>query len=256
MLVYRFRLICEEHDNFFREIDIQPGQTFLDFHSIILESTELTHCDRASFFITDKKYKKDKEISLKTEKRQVRVYDPELDEIILQILVPPLMKVSKLKNFMEDPHQKMIYEFQGKELFSFHIELFKIIQVDNAGYYPRCVRSSGELPKKVELPPLPLEVPPAPRVVVPKAPAPKRAEIPKMEVPDADETEIAEIENQLEPLLAEDETTAFEPPDISGMEDQFQMDEEEGEIEHIEDYEDLDNLEQKFSGYDRDTDDY
>ena len=72
MLIYRFRITCEEHDGFLREIEIQPGQTFLDFHHILLDSAELLHCERASFFNMDKKYKKDKEISLKAEKRHHR----------------------------------------------------------------------------------------------------------------------------------------------------------------------------------------
>ena len=58
MIIYRFRITSEEHENFLREIDIQPKQTFFDFHLAIVEAAELLHCERASFFPTDKKYKK------------------------------------------------------------------------------------------------------------------------------------------------------------------------------------------------------
>ena len=98
MLIYRFKITCEEHDGFLREIEIQPNQTFLDFHHIIIDSSELLHCERASFFMTDKKYKKDKEISLKSEKRQVRKYDDDLDQVVTESLTLPLMKNSKNKS--------------------------------------------------------------------------------------------------------------------------------------------------------------
>lgn len=255
MLVYRFRLISEEHDSFIREIDILPGQTFLDFHLIILESTELTHCDRASFYMTDKKYKKDKEISLKSEKRQIRKYDEELDELICQTVIPPLMKKSKLKNYIEDPHQKMIYEFQGIEFYSFHIELFKIIQADSSWSYPQCVKKSGELPKKMELPPpVVTETVSPPKVILPKIQIPKRKETAKLEKVEENEVELVEIENQLVEML-EEEAPVIAVQEVSAEEEET-YDGEEGEMDHIEDYESLDNLESKYSGFDRESDDY
>jgi len=248
-------LISEEHDNFIREIDILPGQTFLDFHTAILESAELTHCDRASFYMTDKKYQKDKEISLKSEKRQIRKYDEDLDELVSQTVVPPLMKKTKLKNFIEDPHQKMIYEFHGTDFYSFHIELFKIIQADSAWSYPHCVKKSGELPKKVELPPPVItEIVSLPKVILPKIQVPKLKEPAKLEKVEENEVELVEIEIQLGEILEED-APVIAVQEISGEEEE-NYSREDGEIEHIEDYEDLDNLENKYSGFDRESDDY
>jgi len=255
MLVYRFRLISEDHDNFIRDFDILPGQTFLDFHAIILESTELTHCDRASFFMTDKKYKKDKEITLKSEKRQIRQYDEDLDEMVTLTVVSPLMKKSKLKTFIEDPHQKMIYEFHGKEFYSFHIELFKIIQADNTWSYPQCVKRTGELPKKVEFtPPIATETVIPPKVILPKIHLPKTEEKPKLDKIKQDDVELVNIESQLGEIL-EEEAPVIAIQEISAEEEGAYSGEEE-EIEHIEDYEDLDNFESKYSGYDRESDDY
>ncbi|MEI6456414.1 MAG: hypothetical protein WCO93_09010 [bacterium] len=255
MLVYRFRLISEEIDNFIRDYDILPGQTFLDFHSVIMESMELTHCDRASFFMTDKKYKKDIEISLKTEKRQVRKYDEDLDEIVSQTITPPLMKKSKLKEYIEDPHQKMIYEFQGKDFHSFFIELFKIIQADNTFSYPRCVKKGGELPKQPDLPPpAPAESITPPKVVVPKIRIPKAADLPKPVKIVEEEPELTDIEAELEEIIQEEAPVLAVQESSADEEESF--DGEEEEIEHIEDYDDIDNLERKYSGIDRESDDY
>lgn len=255
MLVYRFRLISEDHDNLIRDIDILPGQTFFDFHVIIMESTELTHCEQASFYLTDKKYKKDKEITLKSVKRQIRKYDEDLDEIVSQTVVPPLMKKAKLKNFIEDPHQKMIYEFQGNEFYSFHIELFKILQADNSWSFPQCVKKNGELPKKAEiLPPIATDTATPPKGIQPKIQIPKPQEIAKPNKIEEDEVELAEIGIQLGELLAEE--APLIATQVVSSEEEESYDKEEEEMEHIEDYDDLDNLESKYSGYDRDSDDY
>jgi hypothetical protein len=263
MLIYRFRITCEEHDGFLREIEIQPNQTFLDFHHVLLETTELLHCERASFFNTDKKYIKDKEISLKAEKRQVRKYDEDLDQVVTESVTLPLMKTEKLKNYIEDPHQKMIYEFVGRDVFSFHIELFKIFPVDGVPSFPRCIKRVAELPKKAEQPAQVPEVLVSPRIVIPKIPLPKLDELMKFDDIVEDEQELAVIENELGGLIEETvEETSFEKAGTgdNGIDDFLygeQEDTEEDEkLDHLEDYEDIENLDQRISGFDRDSDDY
>jgi hypothetical protein len=263
MLIYRFRVTCEEHDGFLREIEIQPNQTFLDFHHILLESAELLHCERASFFMTDKKYKKDKEISLKAEKRQVRKYDEDLDQVVTDSLTLPLMKTEKLKNYIEDPHQKMIYEFVGRDIFSFHLELFKIFPSDGVSSFPRCIKRVGELPKKAEQPTLAAEEPVAPKAVIRKIPLPKIEGLVKFDDIIEDEHELAAIESELEGLIEE---TADEPVTESaetgdhGVDDFLYGEQEEAEedekLDHLEDYEDIESLDERLSGFDRESDDY
>jgi hypothetical protein len=263
MLIYRFRITCEEHDAFLREIEIQPNQTFLDFHHILLDSAELLHCERASFFNTDKKYKKDKEVSLKQEKRQVRKYDEDLDQVITESVSLPLMKTEKLKNYIEDPHQKMIYEFIGRDIFSFHIELFKIFPTDEVVSFPRCIKRVAELPKKAEQPAPVANAPVAPKVIIPKVPLPKIEELVKFDDIVENEHELAAIESELDGLLDEaTEEIAFETKDEEdhGNNDflygEHDGSEDEEKLDHLDDYEDIENLDKRLSGFDRDSDDY
>ena len=111
MLIYRFRVTSEDQEDFIREIEIQPTQTFLDFHEIILSCSDLETCQNAFFYTTDKKYKSHQEISFRQKKKKVRKYDNELDEIVTEEKPLHLMKNSKLNAFIEDPHQKMIFEY-------------------------------------------------------------------------------------------------------------------------------------------------
>ena len=223
----------------------------------------MLHCERASFFNTDKKYKKDKEISLKAEKRQVRKYDEDLDQVVTDSVSLPLMKTEKLKNYIEDPHQKMIYEFVGRDIFSFHIELFKICPADEVASYPRCAKRVGELPKKTEQPTPVKETPAVPKVVVPKVPLPKMVDLMKFDDIVEDEHELAVIEKELDGLMDE----PVDEPVFEGAEteeetvhdflyDEGEETEEEDKLDHLEDYEDIESLDKHLSGFDRESDDY
>ncbi|MCX6279718.1 MAG: hypothetical protein NT004_16740 [Bacteroidetes bacterium] len=262
MLIYRFKVTCEESDGFLREIEIQPNQTFLDFHHILVDSSELLRCEKASFYITDKKYKKDREISLKSAKKQIRKYDEDNDQVVTELVPVPLMKTEKLKNYIEDPHQKMIYEFVGREDFSFHLELFKIFQSEGTISFPRCIKHIGELPKKAEQPvPVP-EKPIDPKIVIPKIALPAINNIAKLEHLVENEDELAAIESELGGLLAEAATSSNGDQELGVSADydysfgQNDEDQEDEHIDHLDDFDDLESLDRRMSGFDHDSDDF
>ncbi|MCK9422457.1 MAG: hypothetical protein M0Q38_07655 [Bacteroidales bacterium] len=256
MLIYLFRITSDEHEDFLREIEIQPKQTFLDFHEILIESAELIHCERASFFMTDKKYKKDKEITLKTYKRQVRKYDEDLDQVVTETVALPLMKNAKLNQYIEDPHQKMIYEFVGKEHHSFFIDLFKILHSDGLPSYPRCIKRTGELPKQ-PVQPFPIaSKPETPKITIPKIIIPKPEELAKLDNIVEDESELAIIENELENLLVEETAIIDAPKPVSDDDEAYSYGEEKEEMEHIEDYDDIESLDKRYYGFDQESDDF
>ena len=255
MLIYHFRIVSVDHEDFLREIQIQPKQSFLDFHAILIESAELLHCEKASFFLTDKKYHKNKEITLKSEKRPIRKYDEDLDQVITETVTLPVMKHARLNEYIEDPHQKMIYEFSGKDHFSFQIELFRILKTDERISFPRCVKRVGELPKKAEqpLPEVTRQAPPKPSQ--PRIPLPKIQDTTKPDALVEDEEELASIENDLS-LLLEEETAPLSIPASPAEDSEEYGYANEEEMEHIEDYDDIDAIDRPYNGYDQESDDY
>ena len=266
MLIYRFKITSQEHEEYSMEIEIQPGQTFRDFHECIIENSELLPPEKAFFYPTDKKYKRSTEISLKSYKKQQKVYDPEMDEMVLVTSTPKLMKDARVKNYIEDPHQRLVYEYHGKAEHTFLIELFRIVQADGADVYPRCVKRTGELPKPVVLPVI-AETPKAEteKPAMPKIVLPKLDTIAKFDDIEEDEEELAKIEEGIEDLLDEalpagDETDEKPAAASDDEEDQsiYGQDEEEDEddrLEHLEDYDDIENIEIKYSRFDNDQDD-
>ncbi len=264
MIIYRFRVTTDEQEDFLREIEIQPGQNFLDFHEAILSCSDLHKCERAFFYTTDKKYKKHQEISLKPAKKQVKKYDGELDEIVTEIKTPHLMKDSVLKQFIEDPHQQMIYEFYGKENHFFNIELFKIIKTDELVSLPRCAKASGELPRPIVQPVAPVVAPPEEEATIhPPLSAPGGRES-MFDALQENDAEIEEIEEHLDEILETEEEEV--PEDVNQPEkkkeagldpdEDFIDDEEQGNMQSLDEMEDIENLEIKNPDFDRESDDY
>jgi hypothetical protein len=257
MLIYRFRITSADQEDFIREIEIQPTQTFLDFHDVITSCSDLDSCQNAVFFNTDKKYKPHSEISLKLQKKQLKKYDEELDEIVTVTATPHLMKDSQLKRFIEDPHQRMIYEYTGKDFLVFHIELFKIMKTDEIYDLPRCTKRVGELPKRVEVVVAGESAHEKEKVVeIPIIPPSLKPNI--FEGLHEDEAELAEIENSLDDFLEIDGVNEgeAESPVVSLHEDEEFGTEEDDRMESLEDYEDLENLEMKHRNFDRNSDEF
>lgn len=130
-MIYRFKVWFEEEEDINRIIDIQPSATFLDLHNTILDSISFKKELPSSFFCSDDNWRKGKEISLN-------------DASKLQ------MANVKIKDHVNDPHQKFIYITDFNEQWTLCVEL-QSIQNDVKGIsYPFVFKSVGKAPKQNE----------------------------------------------------------------------------------------------------------
>ena len=152
MQAYRFRLLYDEQEDFLRDIEIKPGQTFRDFHDVIVSSVGIEGQELASFFVCDRKWNKQKEITL------INMMDPSENQAVIQddedapvkVQIPVLvMDEVKLRDVIEDPHQRFLYEYDFLSPRIFFIELMRILDADESKTYPLCVRKEGTLAKAV-----------------------------------------------------------------------------------------------------------
>lgn len=133
MAVYKFRLTFEDYEDIYRDIEIRSTHTFFDFHEIILQSIGFDTKHAASFFASDDFWRKGTEITLLEEDLEPGV---------------KLMKNAKISAYIERPNQRFIYLYDKKVLWSFLIELIKLVPEDVKVKYPRCVKSAGQAPKQ------------------------------------------------------------------------------------------------------------
>lgn len=123
-------------EDFFRDIEIKSTQTFLDFHQIILESIDFKAGQLASFYMSNDNWKKLQEITLE---------DMTEDE---ENPVPEMAK-SKLSDYINDPHQKILYVYDFIELWTIQCEMTGIVLKEKAGeVYPRITKKLGMAPKQ------------------------------------------------------------------------------------------------------------
>lgn len=133
MAVYRFKVYFEEDESIIREIDIKSTQTFENFHTIIQSAINFDGAHPTSFYVSTENWRRGKEIILLHNKHS-------------KDLKGTWMHETKIAAYVEDPHQKFIYEFDpdgGNWILL--IELMKIIP-DASVTYPRINKSVGAAP--------------------------------------------------------------------------------------------------------------
>lgn len=147
MQAYRFRLLSADQDDFLRDIEIKPGQTFRDFHEIVKTSVGLEGNELASFFVCDSKWMKQKEITLiDMMEEDIATTDPEDEDEPAKSKMPiEVMDHVKIRDVIEDPHQRLLYEFDFLNTKTFFIELTRIIDANPQQQYPVCIRKEGNL---------------------------------------------------------------------------------------------------------------
>lgn len=143
MAVYKFKIVVEDNEDIYREIEILSGQTFDDFHNIIQDVFKFDKKHAASFFVSDDYWRKDQEITLRKE-------DLELDaeEIRKNVSPKKLMSATKIAKYIDSPRQRFLYVFDPAVKWTFCIELMKILPDNPKLTYPVCVKSIGSAPKQ------------------------------------------------------------------------------------------------------------
>lgn len=135
MVTYRFRVSFEDFDDVVREIDIKTTQTFEDLHLAIHKTTGYNPNKSSSFYVSTDNWLKGEEIAHLPSERKIE-------------RGVALMANSKIKKYIEDPHQKFYYIYDFNRPFDFHVELIKIIlDANEALEYPYIFKTIGEAPK-------------------------------------------------------------------------------------------------------------
>jgi hypothetical protein len=128
MSVLKFRVEIDEVEDLYRDIEILSTQTFKEFHDSLLKYFEIVKRKPASFFVSNEKWQKTKEISLGFE----GTVDTSIDGLKEQ-LGKQIGKKSK----------RLIYINEAFPNLTFLIELISEGGAIIKAKYPVCVKSVG-----------------------------------------------------------------------------------------------------------------
>ena len=142
MALYRFKVIFEDYDEVIRVIDIKSTHTFFDLHIAIQDSIGFDKSQLASFYLSDDQWKKGYEITIEN----MHTTEDMADE---NYIPTPVMKESRLCDFINDPHQKFVYVFDFLNMWTLYVELTDIVLSENPKLnYPACIKTVGLAPKQ------------------------------------------------------------------------------------------------------------
>lgn len=134
MPLLKFRIYWEEDDNIYRDIVLQTGQTFHTFHESILKSFEFDNKHPASFFESNDKWLRGREIS---------------SEVLVNKKDAPALSMVKtpVSALVDNPDKKFIYTYDPVKKWTFQVELIGVEKdEDSKKEYPLCVKKEGVAP--------------------------------------------------------------------------------------------------------------
>ena len=118
-MIYRFTIVSDEADNFLREIKIDADATFLDLCKAVLASCNYSDDQITSFYITNDEWEKISEV---TREDMGTSYS---DEDVY------VMEDTRLRDVIEEEHQRMMFIFDTFEQRALYMELKEIIPGTN-----------------------------------------------------------------------------------------------------------------------------
>lgn len=133
-MVYRFKLVSDEVDNFSREIEIDSDASFLQLRNAILDSVGYSKDELDSFFLCDDDWQKEEEITLED-------MDTSSDTDSW------LMETTPLYEMIEEEGQKLIFVFDYMTERSFFMEMKESIPGRNLAE-AICTLKQGKAPKQ------------------------------------------------------------------------------------------------------------
>ncbi len=131
MPLLRFRVYWEEDDQVYRDIEIRAGQTFLEFHKAIMQAYEFDGKHSASFFDSNERWQKGREIS---------------SEVLVNKKDAPALSMMRtpVTALIVKPDHKFLYEYDPVKKWNFLVELIGVSKEEDAKRtYPFVLRKEG-----------------------------------------------------------------------------------------------------------------
>lgn len=135
-MVFRFRMLSDENDNFVRDYEVKYDMSLLEFHTFILRSLEYEEC-MASFFTADERWEKLREFTL------VEMGNDGEE-------APQLMEQVSLGQIIHSKRDRLIYLFDLFGNRAYYLELTGSYEADPGALYPREIYARAEVPDQYD----------------------------------------------------------------------------------------------------------
>lgn len=136
-MVYKFRLLSNEEQEFVRDVEILSDQTFYDFHRAITHDLHYDNSQIASFFLSNEQWEKMQEVTL---------FDMSEGESEIETFV---MDQTPINQLISEEKQRLLYVFDFFSERVFFIELHSVRERKKKEVFPRISLSKGNPPVQI-----------------------------------------------------------------------------------------------------------
>jgi len=137
-MIYLFRVISDENQDFYRDVVIDGSDTFLDFHHTLQEDLGFDPSQLASFFLTSEQWEKELEITLIDMMQESSMETRTMDE-------------TTVDEFIHELNQRLIYVFDFFSERAFFMELIEMSDQVSPKQTPFIAQSIGDPPPQLSL---------------------------------------------------------------------------------------------------------
>jgi len=131
--IFHFRVLVDQTEEVFRDIEIKSTVSFEDFHKSIVEAFEFSGLEMASFFMSNEEWDKGEEIT-------------QMDMGPTAEGGMKTMQDTPLEAMIEDSGQKLLYLYDFMRMWIFFVELIDITSPAPDKEYPLVVLAVGDAP--------------------------------------------------------------------------------------------------------------
>lgn len=138
-IVFRFRMLSDENDNFVRDYEVLSDMTLLEFHKFILFTLEYEECI-SSFFTADARWEKLREFTL----MDMGEAAGEGGE------APQTMDSVSLDQIIHKYRDRLIYLFDMFGERAYYLEFTSAVEATPGAHYPREIYAQAEVPDQYD----------------------------------------------------------------------------------------------------------
>ena len=131
-MIYRFRVILDDKDDVFRDIEIKADATAEDFHNAIVQAFGFDGNEMASFYVSNEEWNQGEEIVL---------FDMNEGNDPVRI-----MNETALDDIITEHKRRLIYVYDFFSMWTFLVELAEIAKPIEGISYPNLMYSHGVFP--------------------------------------------------------------------------------------------------------------
>lgn len=140
-MIFKFRMLSDENDNFLRDYEIRYDSSLLDFHNFICDDLGFDKSSMSSFFSSDREWNKGREFTM---------FDMGEDESSDDEAAPMAMEKVVIGQVIHKNNDRLIYLFDMFGDRAMYLELIETGEAESGVTYPRVTLSECDAPNQFD----------------------------------------------------------------------------------------------------------